>query len=100
MGEQGPAAGIVLDDVPCSPILPLYHDVPQLLQVATFKRAVTMGDIVWHAAPTDQQAGYFPNAGLFEAGLALNEHLAAGLGVKPSTAVSTRDVPGWTRAAS
>ena len=43
--------------------------------------------------------GYFPNAGMFEASLELNERIAAELGVKASTAVSTRDVPGWTRAA-
>ena len=36
---------------------------------------------------------------MFEASLELNERLALELGVKASTAVSTRDVPGWTRAA-
>ena len=36
---------------------------------------------------------------MFEASLTINERLAAQLGVPPATAVSTRDVPGWTRAA-
>jgi hypothetical protein len=72
---------------------------PNASQLATFRRAVHLGDITWHAAATDQEAGYFPNAGLFEASIALNERLAVELGVPPATAVSTRDVPGWTRAA-
>ena len=72
---------------------------PNETTVARFKRAVKLGDISWHAAATDQEAGYFPNAGIFEASLTINERLAAQLGVPPATAVSTRDVPGWTRAA-
>jgi hypothetical protein len=72
---------------------------PNASAVAKFKRAVKLGDIVWHAAATDQEAGYFPNAGLFEASLVLNDRLALELGVKRSTVISTRDVPGWSRAA-
>ena len=72
---------------------------PNASEVAVFKRAVALGDIVWHAAATDQEAGYFPNAGLFEASLQIGARLAAELGVPAPTAVSTRDVPGWTRAA-
>jgi hypothetical protein len=72
---------------------------PNASAVEKFKRAVKLGDIVWHAAATDQEAGYFPNAGLFEASLVLNERIAKELGVNRSTSVSTRDVPGWTRAA-
>jgi hypothetical protein len=73
--------------------LPLLQ-CPNASQVAQFKRAVALGDVTWHAAATDQQAAFFPNAGMFEASLELNERLAAELGVKPSTVVSTRDVPG------
>jgi hypothetical protein len=72
---------------------------PNATQLAQFTRAVKLGDIFWHAAATDQEAGYFPSAGLFEASLRLNERLAEELGVPASTVVSTRDVPGWTRAA-
>lgn len=72
---------------------------PNASAVETFKRAVKLGDITWHAAATDQEAGYFPNKGLFDASLAMNEYLAEQLGVKPATAVSTRDVPFWTRSA-
>ena len=60
---------------------------PNASAVAAFKRAVKLGDITWHAAATDQEAGYFPNAGLFEASLAMNEYLAKQLDVKPSTGV-------------
>lgn len=36
---------------------------PDEKAIAVFKRAVKNGDITWHAAATDQEAGYFPNAG-------------------------------------
>ena len=72
---------------------------PNSTAVATFKRAVKMGDIFWHAATTDHEAGAFPSASLFNASLEIGHRLAIELGVKPPTAVSQRDVPGWTRAA-
>ena len=57
---------------------------PNASAVERFKRAVKLGDVVWHAAATDQEAGYFPNKGLFEASLLLNERLADGLLLIPT----------------
>ena len=72
---------------------------PNETAVARFKRAVSLGDITWHAAATDQEAEFFPNVGLFNASLELSDDLAVQLGVERPIAVSTRDVPFWSRAA-
>jgi hypothetical protein len=72
---------------------------PNATAVSRFKRAVKLGDIFWHAASTDQEAEFFPNVGLFNASMILAEKLAEELGVERPLAVSTRDVPFWSRAA-
>ncbi len=72
---------------------------PNETAVDRFKRAVTLGDITWHAAATDQEAEFFPNVGLFNASMELSDELAEQLGVERPISVSTRDVPFWSRAA-
>ena len=54
------------------------------------------GDVFVHAFPHDGEASYYPDAGLFRAVLDVAKRLSAEVGVKPPTAVSQRDVPGWT----
>ena len=41
----------------------------------------------------------YPDASLFNAALDVATHLSTDLGIPAPTAVSQRDVPGWTRAA-
>jgi hypothetical protein len=72
---------------------------PNVTAIARFKRAVRLGDIVWHAAATDQEAEFFPNVGLFNASMELSDELALELGVERPVATSTRDVPFWSRSA-
>ena len=60
--------------------------------------ALQRGDIFFHAFPHDGQASAFPDASLFDAALGVARALSRELGLPPSTAVSQRDVPGWTRA--
>ena len=45
------------------------------------------------------QQEFFPNVGLFNASMELSDELAQQLEVERPVAVSTRDVPFWSRAA-
>jgi hypothetical protein len=77
--------------------LPVLH-CPNASAVEEVKAALRRGDIFFHAFPHDAQASAFCDATLFEAALELPRRLSAQLGLPPPIAVSTRDVPGWTRA--
>ena len=77
---------------------PLLH-CPNASSVSAVREAVARGHILLHAFPHDGEASYFPDASLFDAALALSARVAAQAGAPPPTAVSQRDVPGWTRAA-
>lgn len=76
---------------------PVLH-CPNASSVAAFKAAMSRGDIFMHAFPHNGEAGYYPDASLFEAALGVSEHVAASLGIPAPRVVSQRDVPGWTRA--
>jgi hypothetical protein len=71
---------------------------PNSSTVAEVRGALVRGDIFFHAFPHDGEASAFPDAELFDAALGVSRQLSAKLGLPMSTAVSTRDVPGWSRA--
>lgn len=48
--------------------------------------------------PHDGEASAFPSASMFDAALDVARGLSADIGIPAPTAVSQRDVPGWTRA--
>ena len=50
------------------------------------------------AFPHDGEASAFPSASLFDAALGIARSLSSDLDIPQPTAVSQRDVPGWTRA--
>jgi hypothetical protein len=56
------------------------------------------GDIYMHAFPHDGEASYYPDVSIFEAALQLTFDISDRLKTPRPTAVSQRDVPGWTRA--
>jgi len=76
---------------------PVLH-CPNASAMAEVRGALQRGDIFFQAFPHDGEASAFPDAGLFDAALGVSRQLSAKLGLPPSTAVSMRDVPGWTRA--
>ena len=77
---------------------PLLH-CPNASTLAQVRGALVRGDLFFHAFPHNAEPAAFPDASLFDAALALPQALAAELGIAAPTAVSQRDVPGWTRAA-
>ena len=87
-----PGSGWVVEDTP------LLH-CPNETVVAEVRAALRRGDLFFHAAPLNVQASYFPDASLFDASLDIAATLSTDLGLPTvPTAVSQRDVPGWTRA--
>jgi hypothetical protein len=76
---------------------PLLH-CPNASTLAEVRGAFQRGDLFFHAFPHNGEAGAYADAALFDAALALPQHLAKLLGLPAPTAVSQRDVPGWTRA--
>ena len=81
-----------------SPIdAPTLH-CPNSSTVAEVRAALQRGDLFFHAFPHDGEASAFPSASLFDAALDVAEGLSVDLGLPRPTAVSQRDVPGWTRA--
>ena len=86
-GSGWPAAG-----------LPVLH-CPNATTIAEVRGALKRGDIFMHAFPHNGEASTYPDVSLFNAALDMASTLSAELGIKPPTAVSQRDVPGWTRAA-
>jgi hypothetical protein len=70
---------------------PVLH-CPNASAVAAFKAALQRGDIFMQAFPHDGEAGYYPDASLFEAALGVGESVAASLGIDPPRVVSQRDV--------
>ena len=76
---------------------PVLH-CPNATSLASFKAAMQRGDIFMQAFPHDGEAGYYPDASLFEAALSVGEGIAAELDIAPPRVISQRDVPGWTRA--
>ena len=77
---------------------PVLH-CPNATALAQVRAALVRGDLFFHAFPHNAETAAFPDAGLFDAALAMPQALAAELGIAAPTAVSQRDVPGWTRAA-
>ena len=77
--------------------LPVLH-CPNATAVEDFKAALQRGDIFMHAFAHDGEASYYPDASLFEAGITMASRICDELGIARPTAVSQRDVPGWTRA--
>jgi len=76
---------------------PLLH-CPNASTTAEVRGAFKRGDLYFHAFPHNGEASAYPSAELFDAALGLPQALAASLGIAAPTAVSQRDVPGWTRA--
>lgn len=72
---------------------------PNSSTVAEVRAALQRGDLFFHAFPHDGEASAFPSASLFDAALDVAGGLSVDLGLPHPTAVSQRDVPGWTRAA-
>jgi hypothetical protein len=71
---------------------------PNRSTIAEVRGAVLRGDIFYHAFPHDGEATAFPSAELFDAALGVARGLSSDLGLPSPTAVSQRDVPGWSRA--
>eukprot|EP01079_Euglenida_sp_SAG-EU17-18_P006387 gene6387-1139_t len=93
-----PNAGIAawpgIGDTPGRPLL----HCPNVTEVAAFKAALISGDMFLHGFATNAEASYYPDASVFEAALSVAQQVAAAAGIAPPTAISQRDVPGWTRA--
>ena len=71
---------------------------PNATSVAAFRAALQRGDIFVHAFAHNAEASTYADASMFEAGIEIGERLADESGIPRPTAVSQRDVPGWTRA--
>lgn len=72
---------------------------PNKTTLAAVRGALQRGDLFMHAFPHNGEASAFPDASLFDAALGMSQALALDLNITAPTAVSQRDVPGWTRAA-
>lgn len=77
--------------------LPVLH-CPNATTIAEVKAAVIRGDIFYHGFPFNAEASFYPDASTFNAALDITASLSKDLGIPTPTAVSQRDVPGWTRA--
>jgi hypothetical protein len=77
--------------------VPVLH-CPNATTRAAVRGALQRGDIFFHGFPHNAQASAYPDAGLFDAALGIAASLSDELGIQRPTAVSQRDVPGWTRA--
>eukprot|EP00966_Prymnesium_polylepis_P294512 6800938-Prymnesium_polylepis.1 len=68
---------------------------PNASRLATFEGAVRAGHITWHAFPHNTELAL----GSLEFGVKMTHDIDARFGVPPKRTLSTRDVPGMTRAA-
>ncbi len=101
--KVGEALGYPLRWMTHSFLVSLYLDCPSGMRLecptaaekGAFLAAVQAGHITWHAYPHNTELAL----GAIEFGVRLTHDIDARLGLPPKTTLSTRDVPGMTRAA-
>ncbi|XP_025113231.1 uncharacterized protein LOC112575523 isoform X2 [Pomacea canaliculata] len=72
---------------------------PSRTEVDTVRRAVAMGDVVWHAGPMNMQFENFMDPVMLDLSLNISTNLDREFGINRTTpVVSQRDVPGMTKA--
>lgn len=68
---------------------------PSRTEVDTVRRAVAMGDVVWHAGPMNMQFENFMDPVMLDLSLNISTNLDREFGINRTTpVVSQRDVPG------